>query len=183
MIGVARPLHHIRGGWTGQPQRSAAEAFRQRYGLVPAGPEGMRRGAELFHGRAVTLHSQGGLFRISVQNLYEKVCGRFDVGGVEILTPADPGKEFLLGDVPAITIASTTGEFGLSQGITVDKADMIFMPLTPRLLVVIGPANAARSISDVDVDAYNEMQVREARDFVLHRPGANFAASIAAWRT
>ncbi len=143
----------------------------------------MRRGAELFHGRAVTLHSQGGLFRISVQNLYEKVCGRFDVGGVEILTPADPGKEFLLGDVPAITIASTTGEFGLSQGITVDKADMIFMPLTPRLLIVIGPANAARSISDVDVDAYNEMQVREARDFVLHRPGANFAASIAAWRT
>lgn len=114
MIGVARPLHHIRGGGPGSPQKSAAEAFRQRYGLVPAGPEGMRRGAELFHRRAVTLHSQGGLFRISVQNLYEKVCGRFDVGGVEILTPADPGKEFLLGDVPAITIASTKGEFGES---------------------------------------------------------------------
>ena len=60
---------------------------------------------------------------------------------------------------------------------------MIFMPLTPRLLVVIGPANAARSISDDDLDPYNEMQVREARDLVLHRPGANFASSIAAWRT
>jgi hypothetical protein len=26
------------------------------------------------------------------------------------------------------------------------------------------------------------MQVREARDYVIHRPGANFAADIAAWR-
>ena len=161
----------------------AAEAFRQRYGLVPAGLEGMRRGAELFHERVVTLHDQGGLFRISVQNLYEKVRDRFDARGVEILTPTNPDKEFLLGDVPAITIASATGKFGLSQGIKVDDADMIFMPLTPRLLVVIGPANAARSISDDEVDAYNEMQVREARDFVLHRPGTNFATSIAAWRT
>jgi hypothetical protein len=160
----------------------AAEAFRQRYGLVPAGLEGMRRGAELVHERVVTLHNQGSLFRISVQNLYEKVRDRFDVRGVEILTPANPGKEFLLGDVPAITITSATGEFGLSQGVTVDEADMIFMSLAPRLLVVIGPANAARSISDDDVDTYNEMQVREARDFVLHRPGANFGASIAASR-
>lgn len=160
----------------------AAEAFHQRYGLVPAGPEGMRRGAELFHERVVTLHNQGSLFRISVQNLYEKVRDRFDVRGVEILTPANPGKDFLLGDVPAITIASATGEFGLSQGVTVDEADMIFMPLAPRLLVVIGPANAARSISDNDVDAYNDMQVREARDFVLHRPRANSAVSIAASR-
>jgi hypothetical protein len=60
---------------------------------------------------------------------------------------------------------------------------MIFMPLTPRLLVVIGPPSAARSIGDADVAAFNRMQVREARDYVLHRPGADFAASIAAWRT
>jgi len=161
----------------------AAEAYQRQYGIVPAGPEGMRRGAELFHERVITLHSQGGLFRISVQNLFEKVCDRFASRGVEILTPANPGKEFLLGDVPAITIALATGQFGLSRGVTVDEADMIFMPLTPRLLVVIGPPSAARSISDADVAAFNRMQVREARDYVLHRPGADFAASIAAWRT
>lgn len=53
-------------------------------------------GAELFHERAVTLHIEGGLFRISVQNLYEKVCDRFDARGIEILTPANLHKEFLL---------------------------------------------------------------------------------------
>jgi hypothetical protein len=101
---------------------------------------------------------------------------------VEILTPASAQKQFLIGDVPAITLKESTGEFGISQGITVDEADEIFMPLTPRLLVVVGPPDAARTLPDDEVDAYNEMQVREARDCVIHRPGAQFAASIAAWR-
>ena len=57
------------------------------------------------------------------------------------------------------------------------------MPLTPRLLVVVGPPNAARTVSDDEVDAYNKMQIREARDYVFHRPNANLAASITAWRT
>jgi hypothetical protein len=52
----------------------AAEAFYRNHGLVPAGPEAMRLGAEESQERIVTLHKQGGLFRISVQNLYEKVC-------------------------------------------------------------------------------------------------------------
>jgi hypothetical protein len=33
-----------------------------------------------------------------------------------------------------------------------------------------------------EFDAYNKMQVREARGYVVHRPAANLAAEIAAWR-
>src|SRR5262249_25127742 len=132
--------------------------------------------------RLVKLHREGGLFRLSIQRLFEMVCDRFDAKGAEILTPANAPKGFLLGDVPAITIEYATGAFGLSQGVTVDKADEIFMPITPRLLVAIGPPNGARTLADDEVDAYNRMQVREARDYVMHRPGANFAADIAAWR-
>jgi hypothetical protein len=161
----------------------AAEAFRRKYNLAPASPGDLRLGAEAFHEPMVTLHREGGLFRLSVQRLYEKVCDRFDSRGVEILTPASANKEFLIGDVPAITLKHSTGEFGISQGISVDEADEIFMPLTPRLLVVVGPPNAARTVSDDEVDAYNKMQVREARDYVFHRPNANLAASITAWRT
>jgi hypothetical protein len=160
----------------------AAEAFRREYHLEPAGPEAQRLGAEASQERLITLHREGGLFRLSVQRLFEKVCDRFDAKGVEILTPATVTKEFLLGDVPAITIAQATGAFGLSQGVTVDEADKIVMPLSPRLLVAIGPPDAARTIADDEVDSYNEMQVREARDYVVYRPGANLAAAIAAWR-
>jgi hypothetical protein len=160
----------------------AREAYRRRYGLEPAGPQAMRLGAEALHERLVNLHREGGLFRLSVQQLYEKVCDRFDARGVEILTPASANKEFLLGDVPAITVKQATGAFGLSQGVTIDEADKIVMSLAPGLLVVVGPPDGARAIPDDEVDAYNGMQVREARDYVFHRPGANFAADIAAWR-
>lgn len=146
-----------------------------------AGPEPLHLGAEALVERLVKLRQEGGLFRLSVQRLFEKVIDRFGTRGVEILTPASAAKEFLLGDVPAMTIGQT-GAYGLSRGITVDDAAKIVLPLTPRLLVAIGPADAARSIIDDEVDMYNEMQVREARDYVLYRPGANFAADIAGWR-
>ena len=102
-------------------------------------------------------------------------------GLLEVLAQVpDPRKR--LGDVPAIMTAQS-GVFGLSQGVTVDEADKIVMPITPRLIIAIGPPNGSRTIDDAEVESYNGMQVREARDYVLHRPGANLAASIAAWRT
>ncbi len=54
------------------------------------------------------------------------------------------------------------------------------MPLAPRLLVKVGPPDGARSIPDGEVDAYNQLQVKVAREYMIHRPGADFAASIAA---
>lgn len=104
----------------------AAEAFRRKSHLAPASPGDLRLGAEAFYEPMMTLHRVGGMFRLSVQRLYENVCNRFDNRSVEILTPASANKEFLIGDGPAITLKQSTGEFGISQGITVDEADEIF---------------------------------------------------------
>ncbi len=157
----------------------AAGAFQQTYGLVAAGPEARRLGAEAVYGRLIKLHEEGGLFRLSVQRLFEKVCDRFETRGIQILTPDSRDKEFLLGDLPAITIDRTTG----ATGVPVDEADEIVMPLTPRLLIVLGVSNGTRSIPDDEVDSYNALQARLARDYLIHRPAATFtAATIANWR-
>lgn len=139
-------------------------------------------GAEAVLERLVQLHKEGGLFRLSAQWLFEMVRDRFDTRGIQILTPASPSKEFLLGDILALTLDHATGAVGLAQGVTVDYADEIFMPLAPRLLVAVGPSDGARSISDDEVDQYNQRQARAAHDYLIHRPGANFTASIATWR-
>jgi hypothetical protein len=68
--------------------------------MLPAGPQAMRTGAGESGARVVMLHKQGGLFRIIVQNIHEKVSGRYGTRGAGILTPASAGKEFLSGDVP-----------------------------------------------------------------------------------
>ncbi len=158
----------------------AAEAFQQTYGSVAAGPEDRRRGAEAVYSRLIKLHEEGGLFRLSVQRLFEKVCDRFETRGIQVLTPGSRDKEFLLGDLPAITIDKTTG----LTGVPVDDADEIVMPMTPRLLILLGVSDGTRSIPDDEVDSYNALQARLARDYLIHRPAATFtAATIANWRT
>jgi hypothetical protein len=159
----------------------AAAAFEKTYGLAAAGPEALRMGAEEIVDRLVQLHKDGGLFRLSVQRLFETVCARFDSKGIQILTPASSTKEFLLGDTPALTLDQATGAVGLGQGVPADQADQIFMPLAPRLLVAVGPPDGTRSIPDDEVDQYNRWQARAAHDYLIHRPGANFTASIPAW--
>jgi hypothetical protein len=94
----------------------AAAAFRRHYGLEPTGSEAMRLGAEATLEHLVNLHQEGGLFRLSVQRLFEMVCDRFDTRGIHILTPASPSKEFLLGDTPTLTADPATGAVGLAQG-------------------------------------------------------------------
>lgn len=51
----------------------AAESFRRQHGLEPAGPEALRLGAEAIQSRIIKLHNEGGLFRLSVQRLFEEV--------------------------------------------------------------------------------------------------------------
>ena len=158
----------------------ADEAFRQTHGLVAAGPEARRLGAEAVYGRLIKLHEEGGLFRLSVQRLFEKVCDRFETRGIQILTPDSGDKEFLLGDLPAITIDRTAG----AAGGPVDDADEIVMPRTPRLLIVLGAPDGTRSIPDDEVDSYNALQARLARDYLVYRPTATFtSATIVKWRT
>lgn len=111
------------------------------------------------------------------------MCDRFETRGVELLSPASPSKEFLLGDVPALTLDEATGAVGPDGGVPIDQADVIVMPVSPRLLVVLGrSAHGSRVLSDDEVDRYNELQVRGAQDFVYYRPGAVFELQIAAWR-
>jgi hypothetical protein len=162
----------------------AADAFYRDHGIVPADSEGLRMGAEAILERLTQLHKDGGLFRLSVQRLFEMVRDRFDLKGIQILTPASATKEFLLGDTPALTLDRTTGAVGLAQGVTPDHADEIFMPLAPRLLVTLGPPDGTRSIPDDEVDQYSQWQARAAQDYLIHRPAASFPASIiTTWRT
>jgi hypothetical protein len=162
--------------------RFAEEAFRRNTGgLLPAGPEGRRIGIERSQVRLRDIQSSGGLFRLSVQRLYESVCDRFDNKGLEILRPPKAASEFLIGDVPAVTYNKTTGAAGVPEGVAIDQADEIVMPLAPQLMVAIGPPNGERSLADDEIDFYNRMQVKAARNFVMYRPGSNLTARATMW--
>jgi hypothetical protein len=157
----------------------AAEAFRRAHGIHPAGPEAMRLGAEAALSRLTEGADGGALFRLVVEDLFDKVCERFAHDGLEIITPASADKEFLLGDLPALPADLATGAASLTQGVGLANATAIVLPLSPRVLAALGPADAIGTAPDALVDKLNAMQVRAAERYVYHRPQADFASFIA----
>ncbi len=161
---------------------AAAEAFRRRYGLEPAGSQALRLGAEELLAAVTDMFAQGALFRLRVQDLFETAQDRFQNSGVEILEPADPGTEFLIGDTPALPVDFATGNAGVRAGITFGAANTVMLPLTPRLLISLGPHTAMKQVPPEFVERVNHVQVRSAQRYVHHRLTAGFGADIAAWR-
>ena len=160
---------------------AAAEGFRRRYGLEPAGPQARRLGAQELLAAVKHMFAQGALFRLRVQDLFETVQAHFQGSGVEILEP-EPGSEFLIGDTPALTVDFATGNAGVRAGITLGGANTVMLPLAPRLLVSLGRVTAAKQVPAGFVDHVNHLQVRAAQRYVHHRLTAGFGARIAAWR-
>jgi hypothetical protein len=162
----------------------AAEAFYRRAGLhVPyLGGEAARLGARELQGRFADLYMRGALFRLTAQRIFEDVKDRVDLLEVALLSPDSPSKEFLVGDVPALTVREATGQVGVLGGVAIDEADYIFMALAPDLVVLLGPTHGYVTLDDWRVDQLNEFQVRGARERVFSRPSASFLAQISSWR-
>jgi hypothetical protein len=158
------------------------EAFRRAYGLEPAGPQARRLGAEILLSRISLRWNEGVIFRLRVQDLFETISDHFANHGLEILSPASANKEFLIGDVPALTLNYATGTAGVAEGVALFDANTIVLPLAPRVLAAIGPANAIGTCAGAQVDALNALQVRVARECVYYRPQAGLAAFIATAR-
>lgn len=161
----------------------AAEAFRRNHhGIHPAGVEALQMGAEVAVERLTNAVDNGVVFRLRVEDLFDKICDRFAGHGLEILTPANPDKEYVIGDVPALAVDFATGAAGLAQGVGLANANAVILPLAPRVLVALGPADATASAPDPLVDSLNALQVRAAERYVYHRPGADFVSFITAIR-
>ncbi|MCU1494502.1 MAG: hypothetical protein JWO62_2266 [Acidimicrobiaceae bacterium] len=162
----------------------AAAAFYRKTGLHVAqlGGEAARIGARELQGRFTDLYERGALFRLTAQRIFEDVKDRIDPLGVELVTPASPSKEFLVGDVPALTVQEATGRVGVLGGVAVDEAEYLFMALAPQLVVALGPSDGYSSADDTRVDRLNNFQVNGARERVFFRPSAAFAVQIEAWR-
>jgi hypothetical protein len=128
------------------------------------------------------MFAQGALFRLRVQDLFETARDHFQRSGVEILDPADPGPEFLIGDTPALTMNFATGNAGVRAGITLAAANTVMLPFTPRLLVSLGPVTATTQVPAGFIEHVNHVQVQAAQRYVHHRLTAGFGARIAAWR-
>jgi hypothetical protein len=159
----------------------AKEAFRKTTGIHAAGEEAERLGARAALQNAFDLEQSGGMFRFMVEQRYERVRALIAQTAIEVVVPADPRDEFLIGDRPAMTYDSTTGAAGLEEGVGLAMTEMLVLPLGPRLMVALGHSGSRQASSEW-VEKINQAQVRTAKENVFYQPGSKVGQQVAKWR-
>jgi hypothetical protein len=161
----------------------AMEAFRRKYsGIVPAGEQGLRLGAEAVLSGLTQAEESGALFRLIVEDRFDRAIELLGQTPLELVAPANPDDEFLIGDVPAVTFDAKLNAVGIREGVALTAGDTVMLPLSPRLVVALGPTLQAASVPTGAVDRINQLQVKAAQTYVCYRPGARVGAQVTIWR-
>jgi hypothetical protein len=154
-------------------------AFKKRYGLYPGGPECLDLVLDDALRPSLALREADAFFRESLERLFNLGSTRLQARGLEVSTPATG--EFVIGDAPAVAVGSG-GRIGLLQGVGIDSATTIALPLGPALIVSTGDADTFHNLSQERVDGLNRWQVQAASRHVYCRPGSGMDRAIRAAR-
>jgi hypothetical protein len=118
----------------------------------------------------------GQLFRVRIEDLFSQARQWMRGQGLEILTPASG--EFLIGDVPALTIRHGLSQAGVLGGIALGDAHTVIMPLGPRHLAALGRTDLTGELSSDQVASINARQVASAIEYAYLRPGSGLEQTV-----
>jgi hypothetical protein len=122
-------------------------------------------------GLSLDLADSGALWRERIESLYLQARAITDTAGLEILMPRESG-EFLIGDVPALTVRADRAGVGVLGGIALAEAQSVFLPLGPRHVTALGRADGIIHLTSGQVAEVNARQLIGAIDYVYLRPGS-----------
>lgn len=163
--------------WLTDNRRLLAHWFYLRKGLYPAGDEALGMFADELTEYSRNLARSGAVWRERIESLYLQARAMTDAAGLEILTPPDSG-EFLIGDVPALTVRADRTGVGVLGGIALGEAQSVFLPLGPRHVAALGRADVIISLTAAQAAEVNGRQLAGAIDYVYLRPGSPLAAAV-----
>ncbi len=126
---------------------------------------------------SLSLAGSGALWRERIESLYLQARAITDAAGLEILKPPGSG-EFLIGDVPALTVRADRTGVGALGGIALAEAQSVFLPLGPRHAAALGRANRIFHLTSGQVAEVNARQLRGAIDYVYLRPGSPLTDTV-----
>src|SRR5580700_924119 len=110
--------------------------------------------------RKFGLVASDAIFRVSLEDRFQRVRAGFQAFDLKILT--SPDREFLIGDVPVLAMREGHGGLGIFDGVGLANADEIVLPLTPRHAAVLGQGTQSGQATADEVHRYNTLEVRLA---------------------
>lgn len=115
-------------------------------------------------------------FRDFIHKMQEKIETYLKDMTIEVGRAPD-GKEFLIGDTPAVLRDSSSGKQGVLEGVGVTGANELFFPLDRRHVIgVLSPNKRQPSIIQLtpqQVDRINLLQLKNAERKVFYHPQSN----------
>jgi hypothetical protein len=99
---------------------------------------------------------------------------RRDGAGVRAGSPTD---SLLIGDSPAVPIRFKDGQLQ-TVNCAVGDSHTVVLPLTPHLIVVLGPDDLVGDLTPGHVSLLNEAQLLAAKDYVYYPPRTPLAAYV-----
>jgi Protein of unknown function (DUF4238) len=115
------------------------ELFYQKHGFWAGGSTVAEEIADDLLETARSLYDSGAAFRLRVVDLFEEARRKAAAASLEIFRPRRG--QFLLGDVPAITVGPGGQALGIPGGVPFGDAKTVILPLTPTRLAALGPAD------------------------------------------
>ena len=173
---LRRTGHEAQQFWRQYPALLDAIAV-SRLGL-PGGDANSRESAiQELHRPIGKWITDGALFRVLMESRYRRTRHWFRGLGVEILTTATG--EFIVGDIPALTVRKGLANAGVNGGVGYAFANAIILPIAPNYLVRIvdGPSRYL-TIDEDEVYELNAWQVRGAFGHMFLRPGSGMEEFI-----
>lgn len=146
-----------------------ASAYRQTRGEDPATVQDLVDYTTQLHERSIR---EGSSAWHSDRNPLNLEGARTILGGWKVqLGLAPEGSEFVIGDSPVIVMKSGHDGVGPHQGVALGDANQIAMPISPRILLGVGPTNEINTVTPDVARWYNERQWQGAQHWVIARPG------------
>jgi hypothetical protein len=145
-------------------------AFYRAKGFYAVGDQALGRFLDEMMQPSLDLETSGQLFRERIEDIYLKVRTFVSSSGLEVLTSGS--SEFLIGDVPALTIPRYGTGLGALGGTALGDARTVIMPLGPRHLVALARTSISAELTPDQVATANAYQVRGALEDVYLRPGS-----------
>jgi hypothetical protein len=173
----AETVERGRRRWLTEHRQVLARWFYMKKGLYPAGDEALGAFADELMELSLSLGRSGALWRERIESLFLRSRDMTQAAGLEILTP--PGnEEFLIGDVPALTVRADRAGVGVLGGIALAEAQSVFLPLGPRHVAALGRADKIIRLTSGQVAEVNARQLRGAIDYVYLRPGSALMTTV-----
>jgi hypothetical protein len=164
----AETVERGRRRWLTEHRQLLVQWFWIQKGFYPAGDEAL---ADELMELSLSLGRSGALWRERIESLYLQSRAMTQAAGLEILTPLG-NEEFLIGDVPALTVRADRAGAGVLSGIALAEAQSVFLPLGPRHAAALGRDNKIIRLTPSQVAEVNARQFRAAIDYVYLRPGS-----------